>query len=560
MQEGNVLVLLAVVVLAGVVGGQLAQRVKLPHVTGQILIGVLIGQAGRALFGTTNVAGLDIVTQFALGLITLNIGEHLYLKALRNAGKRLLTLLLLESTLTPLLVFGVTYMVSGSPWLPLLLAAMAVSTAPGTIVALVKETRSHGVFVKTLMAAVALNNIACIVLFAIARSSARFGMATDTRRTFLQVASGPVLGIGESILLGAAVALILVLMTRRIVRTDHLRAFSMIALLFVAGGAIALNISLLLACLVLGFMLANLSPGKRELGGAAFSGMETAIYAAFFTLAGMEMSFQHIAEAGILAVGVIVTRLAGKLLAANLAMRMARATSNIRRYLGLGLIPQAGLAIGLILLIQQDPAFASLRDLILAVGLTTVMVNELVGSITVSVALKGSGEVGKDRPRLIDFLQEQNILTDLDARTKEEAIEKLCLLLIQTNHLSVKREELVATVLKREAEASTCIGNGLAIPHGILPEGQAMYGVMGISARGLEFDTPDGRPVHCMVLLATPQSQRERHLEVIAALARAIGRDPSIQEQLFNAETPAHAYEVLHAEEAVDFNYYLNEE
>jgi len=86
-----------------------------------------------------------------------------------------------------------------------------------------------------------------------------------------------------------------------------------------------------------------------------------------------------------------------------------------------------------------------------------------------------------------------------------------------------------------------------------------MYGVMGISAAGLPFDTPDGRPVHCMVLLATPASQRDRHLEVIAALARAIGRDANIQQELFNAETPAHAYEVLHAEEATDFNRYLSE-
>ena len=87
-----------------------------------------------------------------------------------------------------------------------------------------------------------------------------------------------------------------------------------------------------------------------------------------------------------------------------------------------------------------------------------------------------------------------------------------------------------------------------------------MFGAMGISKEGLSFETPDGRPIHCMVLLATPESQRERHLEVIAALARAIGRDHNIQEQLFNAETPAHAFEVLHAEEAEDFNYYLTEE
>jgi hypothetical protein len=77
---------------------------------------------------------------------------------------------------------------------------------------------------------------------------------------------------------------------------------------------------------------------------------------------------------------------------------------------------------------------------------------------------------------------------------------------------------------------------------------------------GLPGTTPDGVPVHCMVLLATPPAERERHLEVLAALARAVGSDRNIQSQLFSAHSPAHAYEILHAEESEDFNYFLDPE
>lgn len=98
--------------------------------------------------------------------------------------------------------------------------------------------------------------------------------------------------------------------------------------------------------------------------------------------------------------------------------------------------------------------------------------------------------------------------------------------MITTHRLRVNRDEFLHTFLQREAEASTCVGSGLAIPHG-------------------------------MVLLATPESERERHLEVIAALARAVGRDPNIQSQLFSAKSPADAYGILHGEEVEDFNYYL---
>jgi mannitol/fructose-specific phosphotransferase system IIA component (Ntr-type) len=86
-----------------------------------------------------------------------------------------------------------------------------------------------------------------------------------------------------------------------------------------------------------------------------------------------------------------------------------------------------------------------------------------------------------------------------------------------------------------------------------------MVGVMAISRSGLEFDTPDGRPIHCMVLLATSSEERERHLQVLSALARNVGTDVAFQEQLFNATSAAHAYEILHGEESEDFNYFLED-
>ena len=86
-----------------------------------------------------------------------------------------------------------------------------------------------------------------------------------------------------------------------------------------------------------------------------------------------------------------------------------------------------------------------------------------------------------------------------------------------------------------------------------------MAGVMALSRDGLALPTPDGRPVHCMVLLGTSREERDRHLLVLATLARTIGSDPSFQDQLFNATSAAHAYELLHGEESEDFNYFLED-
>ena len=131
-------------------------------------------------------------------------------------------------------------------------------------------------------------------------------------------------------------------------------------------------------------------------------------------------------------------------------------------------------------------------------------------------------------------------------------------LLIDSHGLhAVDRNVLLESVLAREAQASTCLGGGLSVPHGILPAGFPMAGVMALSQRGLAFDTPDGRPVHCMVLLGTSPEERDRHLQVLATLARTVGLGPDFQDQLFNATSPAHASELLHGEEFEDFNYFL---
>jgi len=232
----------------------------------------------------------------------------------------------------------------------------------------------------------------------------------------------------------------------------------------------------------------------------------------------------------------------------------------VRENLGLALVPQAGIAVGLVLLIQEDIRFAGAADLFAAVVLSVVAINEIVGPVLTRMALTRAGEVGRDRLRLIDFLQEEHIVTDFTAPTKEIAISRLVDMLLRTHDIrGVDRETLLASIFEREAQGSTCLGGGLAVPQGILPEDEPMVGVMALSRDGLEFETPDGRPVHCLVLLGTAPTERERHLQVLAALARTVGTDRAFQDQLFYSKSAAHAYELLHGEESEDFNYFMED-
>lgn len=552
------LLTLAVVLALGMIGGAIAKRLRLPSITGQIVAGLVIGKVGFDLFGEEDLHALQPLTHFALGLMAVTVGAHLNIRRLRNAGKRLFLLLIFEATITPLLVFeGMVRLGGVEPLMAALFATAAIATAPATVVAVVGEARAKGVFVKTLIAAVALNNMACIFLFEVARAFA----GNSTAGSGLDdVLSGPLIQLMFAICIGGLMGIIMEVVSRYVVQAEKFATAAVLALVLTSGLATYWDVSPLLACLFLGFVQTNLTSTRDRLVDTVFGDFQPAILAIFFTLAGMHLSFESFAATGLLAGLLFSLRFTGKLIAGTWAMRFARATSNVRRNLGLALIPQAGVAVALVILIQDDPNFSDKAASFGAVVLAVVTLNELLGPVTLRYALHRSGEAGMDRQRLFDFLQEENISTEFSANDKPEAIEKLVDLMISSHHMqAADREALLESVLNREAQASTCLGAGLSVPHGILPSGHPLVGVMAISREGLNFPTPDGLPVHCMVLLGTSAEERDRHLQVLAMLARSIGSDEEFQGLLYAAKSAAHASELLHSEDSMKFNYFLDD-
>lgn len=560
LQGAEPLFALAVILVTGLAFGALAKRVKLPKVTGQILAGVIIGGAGFDLLPHDTLDALAPLTEFALALMAVTVGTHLSFRRLRNARRRLTLLAIFEASLTPLLVFGlITGLTDVGLGLAALFAVCTVDTAPATTVALVAESRAKGVFVKTLVAAVALNNMAAIFLFETVRAVLH-SQVDDVAGVAMQL-GGPALELLVAAAVGGGIGFILHGLDRIYQKGDLPSAASLVALALTSGLSAWLGASSILACMFLGIVQTNLNRERGKVVDAVFSEFQPAIFAIFFTLAGMHVAIEHAAAAGILAVIIFCGRASGKMLAANLAMRLAGATERLRKNLGMALVPQAGVAVAFVLIVQSDPFFADSAEMFSAVILTVVTANEVFGPILTRIALVRSGDAGQDRVRLLDFIQEENIVVGLTADSKDDAIRQLVDAMAASHHLkSEERDLLLESTMAREAEASTCFGQGLAVPHGIVPENLGMVGVMGISSKGLAIDTPDGEPVHCMVLLGTSESDRKRHLEVLAALARTIGSDPSFQAELFHAGTAAHASELLHGEESHHFNYFLDEE
>lgn len=556
----NPLLTLAIILVAGFLGGLFSKRLGLPSITGQILAGVLVGPAGFALLSEHAVESLLPLTDFALGLITVSVGSHLKIPRLRNAGRRLSFLVLCESTVTPAVVFLSLYYLLDSGWVvATLIAALSVSTAPATTLALVREQQAKGAFSKTLIASVALNNIACILMFELARVTVGDLLLNETDHLGMDLIA-PFHKLGLAVLLGSFVGWILVLVVRKLENRKFITTASLIAILVSFGVARVVGISELLTCLFMGACLANLAPREEHLGSLAFEQFEHAILALFFTFAGVGIHLDELGSSGLLVLGVVGARIVGKYLAGFIAMSASRAPANMRQNIGLALIPQAGVAVGLLLVAKSEPAFQEFSSLLVSVGLGSVALNEVIGPIATRQSIRRSGEAGRDRAKLIDFIHEENVIVNFQATDKSDAIRQLCDILVRTNQLKVDKQALLASILDREKESSTCFGEGLAVPHGVLAQGEEMVGAIGISKEGIDLETPDGKPVHCMFLLATPESQRDRHTEVLAALSKSILQEPALQTMLFGASSAAEASEILHAEEFAGYNYFLDED
>lgn len=552
---------LAIILMAGLIGGELVVRLHMPRVTGWIVTGICLGALQLPQLELGTLKSFWPLTDFVLGYIAFSVGSHLNVRHLRNAGKRLFLLLATEATITPAVVVCVMYFLAGFPIeVALVFAAVAVAQAPGTTMLVVRESRSRGVFTKTLIAAVALIDMVAVLLFVIIDAELGGPNAAISGPGFL-ITSLPhaleTLAIAAAI--GGATALLVIGVARYVVGRKLLGAAMVAAIVISWGVADEVGVSPILAATFVGVALANIIEDEERVGQRYVDTFSDVLFTAFYTLAGLRLDFTMVVPlAGMVAL-FFGARMIGKIISVFTAMSLAGAVKSLRNYMGLALLPHGGVAVGLLFFTQTDPALAAHADSILAIGLAALAINQLFGPSVTRMALTWAEETGKEKPRLLDFLREQDIICDFKPKDRQDAIRKLADRLYATHDVPIAKEEYVARVLQRDAEMNTCLGDGLMVPHAAVDDESAedVVGVMALSHDGIDFDTPDGRPVHAIVLLAT--ASRQRHLEVLAAFARAIGGDHSIRDQLYRAPTPAHAYYILHSDEAHHFNYFIED-
>lgn len=502
---------------------------------------------------------LQPLSTFAISLIAVSAGGHFSYRRIHNALRRILLIAVFEVGCAFLLVLVVLLALKASWPVALVLASLAVGTAPATTLALVRENRAKGPFVKTLLAVVTVDSSLCILFFAVVHSllahyyasgDLGFGLMAGVRQALWQLMGSALLG------------LMVGWVTARLFENHRFHNFSTkaVAILLVAGISIRLDFSPLFTCLVFGVYLGNSSlESERQL--RALDPMEPLLYTCFFTLAGVALHLDLLAQGGLICVAYLLARAAGKAMGALAGGLLSGCSKRILASIPFGFLPQAGVALGLVVILEGDPRIPT--DLSLLVGsivLAAVTLNEIVGPFFTRAALRRAREAGLDRPRLVEFLQEEFILTDLEAEDKWDALKKLTDFYARTHRVKPERKNaLYASIEEREREGSTAVGQGAAIPHGRVPSGTAIQGVLAICPEGVDFDAPDGMPVKLIVLIVTPEEHEKHHIEVLASLSAMIS-DAHVSARLMAAEDPNEAWEVIESRESRPYNYFLEDD
>lgn len=406
----TILVSIAFALVAGLLMSRAAKPLNLPAVTAYLVAGLIIGPfcigrldiAGLGFNSLEQVGAMDIISQTALGFIAFAIGNEFRLKDLKTMGRAAITVGILQAVITTVLVdcalialhFMLPSVISLSS--AITLGAIAAATAPAATLMVVRQYKAEGPLTKLLLMVVAIDDAVGLVLFSVS-----FGIASALETGTISAVSvilEPVIEIGASAVLGALAGYALHFLEKYFHSRSKRLSLAVAFVLLTVGfsqkkfsvGGVHVGFSLLLVCMVTGTIFCNICETSEELM-ARIERWTAPLNMLFFILSGAELNLTVLANPMVILIGVvyIIFRSVGKIGGAYASCRMEKTTPVIQKYLGITLLPQAGVALGMAL------TAANLSDgqMVRSVVLFSVLVYELVGPTLTKWSLFKAGEI-----------------------------------------------------------------------------------------------------------------------------------------------------------------------
>lgn len=407
---------LSIALLAGLLLSRLAKIVKLPAVTAYLISGVLIGPFVLGALGipgigitSKQIEGFGLISDLALGFIAFSMGNEFRLSQLKKIGKQATVIGVLQALITTVVVdialIALHFAMPNTLSIPaaIVLASVATATAPAATLMVVKQYKAKGPVTDVLLPVVALDDAVGLVVFAIsfgiARSMGTAGVSP------LAIILEPLIEIVLSLLLGFVMGLLFTLCEKYFHSRSKRMAVSVTFVMMTVAisslkfevGGIHIAFSSLLACMMLGTVFCNICEVSEELMDRA-DRWTTPVLILFFVISGAELDLSVFTQWTVVVVGIvyIFARSLGKYYGANISARMTKSDPNIVKYLGITLLPQAGVALGMaIKAIELGPDGAIVRN----ITLFAVLIYEIVGPFLTKIALTKAGDIKEEGRR-----------------------------------------------------------------------------------------------------------------------------------------------------------------
>ncbi|WMM23848.1 cation:proton antiporter [Tissierella sp. MB52-C2] len=381
---------LGIIILVGIVGGRIANFFKLPNVSGYIVAGLIIGPSFINLVNEMDIEAFNIINEMALAAIAFSIGNEFLLKDMKKVGKDVLLITVAEVVGAFVVVFIMMYFVlNQSIEFSLMISSMSAATAPAGIVMVIRELKANGPLTKTILPIVALDDALGIMVFGVCLSLSKILSGVE-EYSIIKIISNPTIEIFGSIVLGFVIGIVMTYVVKKAKHNEELLIIIIGFILLSSGAANYFNLSPLLTCMMVGATLVNLKQNSFRVFNL-INEFTPPVNLLFFTVAGASLNIKVLSTVGILGIGYIIARAGGKYIGATLGAKAVGAEEKIVKYLGMSLLTQGGISIGLSMIVRKE--LPELSSSIITVILFSVLIYEIVGPILAKIAITKAGEV-----------------------------------------------------------------------------------------------------------------------------------------------------------------------
>lgn len=391
----NTLLSLGIILLLGLVLGGLIRKIKMPSITAYLILGILIGPYFLGLISDKIISASGLISNVVLSFIAFSIGQNFSREIFREIGKDVIAITFGQGLGAALVVAAAIFFLTDKPFfVAISFGAIATATAPAAVVMVVREFRSKGKFTDTLLSVVALDDGIGLMFFALVLAVAK-SIAGVHVNILPEAFSGILHGLIEivgAVVLGLLLGWILSFFSKYVTSASELLICTLGFILLNAGLSLFLGFSLLLSNMAMAGMLVNISKTGFRFFDSIRS-IDSPFYLLFFVLAGANLEIRLLKVIGLIGIIYIVARMFGKFMGVFLSAQIVGAPRKIRNYLGLGLAPQAGVALGMAMIIKN--VFPKEGGFIMSTIIATTVIYEIFGPVLTKFALQSAGDIEK---------------------------------------------------------------------------------------------------------------------------------------------------------------------